>query len=249
MINLFKILFQQLLTGRGLFYLILSAGPTLIWLSLCLWLDRKRSEPKKEILKIFFWGAFITLPIILVAAPLTQYFEEKLAFSFLLQILVLSFLVDAFWEELAKLGILGRLYRSKHFDELRDGFIYGMILGLGLAFIENVFYALLASNLAIGGLMILLRGITATLIHFLAGGIIGYYIAVAKFYCPKKKQKAFTIFKGFFLALLLHGFYNTVIRFGWSWGWLIVAVLLIFVFSQILRKIHQINKTSRLNPK
>jgi len=220
----------------SLLFIILSAGPTLLWLFICLKFDNSAPEPKKEILKTFFWGCLITFPIIPIAGYLTHFIKNISWLRGVALIFILSFLIDGLIEEFAKFFILRiKIYSSIHFDELRDGFIYGMTLGLGLAFVENILYGFIVGELTQGAGTIILRGFTSTFMHFLSGGIIGYYLGLVKFTTVRNPR--LTVFKGFILAVLFHGFYNTIVRFGWWWNIIPLALLLIFVYLIILKRI------------
>src|SRR6056297_774711 len=197
-----------------LFFIMLSAGPALIWLFICLWLDRKQPEPKKQIIKTFFIGMVATIPLLFIAGFLSS-FVKAINLSTLLSILALSFLIYGLVEELAKYIILRvSVVKFHYFDELRDGLIYGMVLGLGLAFIENILYGLVA-GVAKGASLVLLRGFSTTLLHFLTGGIIGYFITLAVV-SPYKRGK-YMSYLGFLIAILAHGGYNVVTRLGLTW--------------------------------
>src|SRR6056297_1434906 len=135
-------IFRESSLGSILFFLLLSSGPTILWLTICLWLDKQQPEPKHQILKIFLTGGLVTMPLLIVAGFLTGIIKNYFV-SNLLNILLLSFLIDGCVEEFTKYIVLRvSIVRYKYFDELRDGIIYGMVLGLGFAFVENILYGL-----------------------------------------------------------------------------------------------------------
>lgn len=236
--SLITYLSEQVTLGQLSLFLLLSGGPTLLWFLLCLRLDRSAPEPKYQIFKTFVLGAMVTIPIIFIAGYLTNLVKASPYLSGIVSILILSFLIDGLIEELAKYGILRfKIYKSLYFDELRDGFIYGMILGLGLAFVENILYGLLSGSLTQASSTILLRGFTTTLLHFLTGGIIGYYLALSKFSYSGSKFFRNLGGQGVFLAVLLHGLYNTIVRFGWWWNLIPLVLLLLITYIVILKKI------------
>jgi len=221
-----------------LIYLLFSALPIGIWLMICLRLDRSAPEPAGQIFRVFLLGALVTIPLMLVTGNLTNWVEKNLVLGSFLMILFSSFLIDGLFEELGKYIIfrLG-IYKIRHFNQVRDGFIYGMTLGLGFAFSENILYGFLSSDIWSGTSLILLRGLTTTLLHFLTGGIIGYYWGLVKF--NPQHSKYFSL-NGLFLALLLHGLYNTIVRFNWYWNIIPLGILLIGVYVIVLRRIKRI---------
>ena len=218
-----------------LIYLFCSALPVGIWLLVCLRLDRSAPEPARQIFRVFLLGVLVTIPLMLITGNLTIWGEKNLILTPILMILFCSFLIDGLFEELAKYVVfrLG-VYRSRHFNQIRDGFIYGMTLGLGFAFSENILYAILSPNIWSGTSLILLRGLTTTLIHFLTGGIIGYYWGLLKF--DRRHSRYFPLI-GFFWAFLLHGFYNSIVRFNLHWDIIPLGILLVGVYVVILRRI------------
>jgi len=218
-----------------LIYLLFSALPIGIWLLVCLRLDRSAPEPAGQIFRVFLLGSLVTIPLMLITGNLTGWGEKNLILSPVLMILFCSFLIDGLFEESAKYVIfrLG-VYRSRHFNQIRDGFIYGMTLGLGFAFSENILYGFLSPDIWSGTSLILLRGLTTTLIHFLAGGIIGYYWGLVKF--NPQRSKYFSLM-GVFWAFLLHGLYNSIVRFDLYWNILPLGVLLIGIYIVILHRI------------
>ena len=245
---LFEYLIDQINWQKSIIFLLLSAGPTLLWLFICLRLDRSAPEPGLQIFKTFLWGCLITIPIIPLAGFLTRLIQNSSWFSPIVLIIVLSFLIDGFIEETSKYLVLRyKTYQSVHFDELRDGFIYGMSLGLGLAFIENVLYGFLVGDLMTGASTILLRGFTSTFMHFLSGGIIGYHLGLVKFNSVKKPK--LIIFRGVIIAILFHGLYNTIVRFDWWWNLIPLAILLIVVYFLIFKKIKFISQSDLQAPK
>ena len=246
--HLFDYLITQASWQNSILFLLLSAGPTLLWLFICLRLDRAAPEPGLQIFKIFLWGCLITIPIIPLAGYLTRLVQGSSWFGPVSLIIVLSFLIDGLIEESSKYLVLRfKTYPSVHFDELRDGFVYGMTLGLGLAFVENVLYGFLVGGLMAGAGTILLRGFTSTFMHFLSGGIIGYHLGLVKFN-PVKRPKLI-ILRGLILAILFHGLYNTIVRFGWWWNLIPLVLLLIGVYLMIFKKIKKISQSDPQVPK
>ncbi|MBL7053780.1 PrsW family intramembrane metalloprotease [Patescibacteria group bacterium] len=239
--NLIKFFIEQVSYQEFFLYFVLSAGPTLLWLLVCLWLDRDAPEPKIAILKIFLWGVMITFPLIYISGYLTRTVNKITHINTIINIFMLSFLIDGFIEESAKYFILRfRSYKSKYFDELRDGFVYGMILGLGFAFSENFLYGIVDTSISSGMSTVLVRGVTTTFLHFLTGGIIGYYIALVKM----KSISNLAGLKGLGLAILLHGFYNAIIRFEVWWSIFPLAFILIFVYILCFLKIKSLTNKS-----
>jgi RsiW-degrading membrane proteinase PrsW (M82 family) len=217
------------------FYMFFSFLPIAFWLFLCLRWDRSAPEPRGEIFKVFLLGILVTLPLMIITGYLTLEGGKLFWGGEIMKIIAFSFLIDAFLEESGKYFLFRfGVYPRYHFDQIRDGFIYGMVLGLGFAFSENILYAFLSTdNIWLGSSLILGRGIATTLIHFLTGGIIGYYWALAKF-------NSGSAWKGWLVAFLLHGFYNTIVRLDWSASILPLALFLLGVYFIVSRRVQRL---------
>jgi len=223
-------------------YFSVSLIISFIWLSVCLYFDRKKPEPTKEIIKAFLWGMFAVFIALFSGGPVSD-LVKKLNLCWVAKIFVLSFFIDGLFEEGAKFLILfKRFYPRKAFDEPKDGMIYGMTLGLGFAFFENIFYSIFPFQNLMDTLQeLLLRGISATLVHFLAGGIVGYFLAIAKFSNFSSSKKLKLIVLGLILAIVFHGLYNIFLRLNYFWILIPIAVLLVSVYFFILKGIERLN--------
>lgn len=158
------------------------------------------------------------------------------------QILFL-FLGIALVEEILKyVAVRATILRDKNFDEPIDALLYLVIAALGFAAVEN---ALTVSNAVVqnigllgnGGVLNILgaRSLSATLLHTLTSGIVGYALAISFF---SSRPRHFTIAIGIIIATLIHGAYNGIISgmLGSSGDIAIVGniVLLLLVTGGIL---------------
>ena len=120
----------------------LAVAPTLIYAVLLWWLDRYEKEPLPLLLMAFLWGA---VPAILLALVLEfgtgLSLEQLVVTDRTLQITEAS-LVAPIVEEAVKAIILVVLFLAykREFDNVLDGVIYGAMVGLGFALVENVLY-------------------------------------------------------------------------------------------------------------
>jgi RsiW-degrading membrane proteinase PrsW (M82 family) len=117
------------------------------------------------------------------------------------------------------------VYLSKVYDEHIDGIIYGITAGLGLAALENF-----VSVTIFGGQAILFRFATSTLMHALVGGIMGYFMAMAKFTRYKKTFMSL----GLVIAIVLHGSYNLIAQIRDNRGLLFMCLSLVIMFVVLL---------------
>lgn len=167
------------------------------------------------VIKIFLWGAMITLPVFFVQIGLSELLNQ-INLNKLITALIYWFLIISFSEELFKyLVVRIKVINSQHLDEPLDVMLYMVIAALGFTAVENILYLfvpidqlpLFSFNDLVGRTLIisLVRFIGATFLHTLASATIGYYLALS--FCAGKKRIIYVI-SGFFIATLLHGLYD-----------------------------------------
>ena len=164
------------------------------------------------ILKIFLWGAFITLPVFFVQIGLTSLLGE-INIGPMAQSIVYWFLIISLTEELFKyLVVKIKVMNSPHLDEPVDIMIYMVVAALGFAALENVLYLLspigqmsfdqvIYRTMFIG----LIRFVGATFLHTLCSAVIGYAMAISLF---DQKNKMLEFISGLTVAVVLHGLYD-----------------------------------------
>lgn len=212
--------------------LVLAVLPSLVWLFFYLKEDL-HPEPRYWLFTIFVMG--------IALAPLVIFLEMA---GNLWGNSALIFLIAPLVEETAKYGVVHlALNKNPVLDEPVDGMIYVIVAALGFAAIENVFAIFSFIPVGSSGYLgttfnfISMRFISAVALHGLASGIAGYYFA--KFYFIAKTP--ILIFKGLFLATILHGIYNFLIIKNEETFPLILtgiilgaaAVLVIYLFNRL----------------
>lgn len=180
--------------------------PSLIWLSFYLKEDL-HPEPKLMVLKTYFLGAISTFFALFYEILAAEFIEKYVFFPDSVSFLAAKYLVFAFIEEFFKfLVVFLFIFDHKEFDEPVDGMIYSIIVGLGFAGAENIFYVL--EHSFEGALKIsILRFLGAVFLHALCGGILGYFLAKYYFKGKKRIQIGF----GLICATLLHFAFNFLI--------------------------------------
>lgn len=213
-------------------YVIFGVLPSLTWLSYYLRKD-KHPEPKKTIIRIFLWGALITVPVFFVQIGLA-YLLGYANLSPIITAIIYWFLVISFSEEIFKyLVIRIKIVNSPDLDEPVDVMLYMVIAALGFAALENVLYLFapidrLSFNDLINRTLLvsLIRFIGATFLHTLCSAIIGYSLAIS--FCEAKK-KYWTIAAGIIMATVLHGLYDfSIMTLG---GYLKIAIPVIVIIT------------------
>lgn len=165
-----------------------------IWLK-----DTYEREPLKHIFISFMLGVLCAIPALIMSILLGKFIPVD--YESILSVAIYALIVVAFAEEFAKFLILRfYAYRQKEFNEPFDGIVYGAIISLGFAGIENILYVI------DGGLQVgILRMFTAVPAHASFGIIMGYYFGLA--WKHKDKARAYKL-KGLLAAIVLHGLYN-----------------------------------------
>ena len=189
-------------------YIVFGVFPSIIWL---LFFLRKDAHPEsnRQIIKIFFYGIIAAIPAALIELGFYQG-TGKLNFSpFLISILNIFIGVALVEEGLKYLIVKGKVLSNPEFDEPLDVILYMIIAALGFAAFENiliflspkVFHLEVFETLTLAGF----RFISATFLHALCSGMLGYFLALS-FFETKKRFMLLAI--GLTIAVSLHGLYN-----------------------------------------
>ncbi|MCB1190933.1 MAG: PrsW family intramembrane metalloprotease [Leptospiraceae bacterium] len=187
-----------------IYLLILSVLPGAFLTFYILYMDRNEREPLELVLKVILWGALSTIPAVLVEVAIGKIFPfMEIASPDIITAFLVSFIQVAPIEEICKLVVvLYLVWNHKEFNEENDGIVYVGASALGFGTFENIFYVF-DHGFSTG----IFRALTAMPLHCFTGVIMGYYIGIAKFATGDKGK--WIIFKGFFLAVLIHGLYDT----------------------------------------
>jgi len=200
-------------------YAIFGLLPSIIWLLFYLRKDQ-HPEPNTMVTKIFIWGMLIgPLAILLELSSRWLMSPTGLAdFTELIRqnsknyLLFINIVIAApIIEEVLKYAVVRfRVLKNSAFDEPLDAMLYMIIAALGFAAVENLLLVFQNPLPAFGSMLslIALRFISATFVHALASGMIGFWLAKS----IKEPGKKFSLLaKGFALAIFFHSGYNALI--------------------------------------
>ncbi len=201
-----------------LFTSILAAAiPTLIYVLLIYWIDRYEKEPLWLLASAFFWGAVpsILLAFVLNAVLSTPFYwfaNEGAADT-----LSASLVAPPVEETLKGLALLAILLLWRHeIDSPLDGIIYGAMVGMGFAMVENVYYFVTVYNeggLEAWGMNVFLRGAVFGLNHAMFSSMTGLGIALARM-SPNMLRRFMAPFLGWSMAVFMHFFHNLTVSTG-----------------------------------
>lgn len=180
--------------------------PSLVWMSFFLKRDG-HPEPSYLVTKTFLMGIIIALPAVLLQWAFTYLNPWPELDSFLVRG-SLFFVWAAFVEEFLKYYAVRLVaLTDPEFDEPVDAMIYMMMAGLGFAAIENILVLFRTipdgfhTALSIWGL----RSVGATLLHALASGLLGYFLALSWFFRHHHQK---LVLVGLALATFFHFVFN-----------------------------------------
>jgi protease PrsW len=199
--------------------------------------DKHEREPLTLLLISFLYGVGSTFITLIFSAPL-QYLlilKEDNVFDQFIE----AFFKVALVEEFSKfIFVRGILYPNKNFNEPFDGIVYGVMVSMGFATLENVLYAL-----SFGWETALLRMFTAVPAHATFGVMMGYYLGKAKF--THSRMLLFGIM-ALIIPTIFHGAYDYFLMIAntqgiWTGIWVLAFVSLVIglVLSRSAIRIHQ----------
>ncbi|ORC36866.1 hypothetical protein B4O97_04370 [Marispirochaeta aestuarii] len=212
--------------------IIMAIIPSLVLVLLFMRFDRRRPEPRGEILRAFVLGVFSTIPVLVLEILVDAFFSPWFTNPLYLAVLE-AFVVAALCEEGIKLMVVRYfLYRRAHFNEVMDGILYTVAAGLGFACLENIIYV------ASGGITVALtRAFTAVPLHAVCSALLGYALGMARF-APTADEEQRLISGGLFLAVFIHGTYNFLLFMVPFWGALSALTVfpLLFIAVRMVRE-------------
>ena len=155
--------------------------------------DKYEKEPKSLLIYNFLFGAIVS---ILITTILYYAFDIVLPLpntESIFQQFVKAFFVVGFTEEFSKYIIVRYFAQpKKEFNEPFDGIVYAVMVSMGFAATENIFYVLEG-----GYTTAVARAFTALPAHATFGILMGFYMGKAKF----SKNKLGLNLLGLFLAV------------------------------------------------
>jgi RsiW-degrading membrane proteinase PrsW (M82 family)/GNAT superfamily N-acetyltransferase len=197
--------------------LALAIAPGLAICVYILYRDVYNREPALNMILSFLFGVVSIAPALGIETVISHYLNRSV-FS----IVAGAFLGVALVEELSKFLVL-RYYSftRQSFDEPLDGIVYGVLVSMGFATVENIFYVY-NENLSVA----FLRMFTSVPAHATFAIIMGYYTGKAKFN-HQQRSKLFT--RGIAGATVAHGTYDSFLLLSENdWVKQYISELLLF---------------------
>ncbi len=167
---------QTALIVVGLF---LAIVPSVWWLTYFYREDQLEPEPKTKIALVFFLALLLTYTVGLPLSDNVFHYQQwsgiNRTTSLLAHILIVGFTFMA----ITYFAVRAIVYATEEFDERMDGVVYGTTAGLGVATLLNFNHVLGNQGVALGPGVI--HVVTTALAQASFGGLLGYFMAQAKF--------------------------------------------------------------------
>ncbi len=194
----------------NIFIYALAGGvlPALLWLWFWMHEENDHHEPRSLIILTFMVGMagiFVVFPLQQLTIYVGKIFDTGFAAGSFIAVTIW-----AFWEELVKyLAARFTAFRHISFVHPIDAFIYITTASLGFSALENSILLLgpLLKGDTVGALNAgAMRFMGASLLHFIASGVIALCVGLT-FYASRAK-KALALCAGFIIAVVLHSLFN-----------------------------------------
>ncbi len=208
--------------------ILFALAPVFVIILYIYFKDKYEKEPKKLLLISFLLGGIVSIIITtLIYAVFNVVLPLTNALS-VFQQFIQAFFVVGFTEELSKyLIVLWYAQTKKEFNEPFDGIVYAVMVSMGFAATENIFYVLES-----GASTALVRAFTAIPAHATFGILMGYFMGKAKFSNNRVKLNLI----GLLLAILFHGSYDFFLFIDFIPGIWIGAFVSLFIGLFLSRK-------------
>lgn len=196
--------------------IIAALIPALFYVIVIYWFDRYEKEPMWLLAAAFLWGAIPSIIIASIFNSLLSIPFELLVEGGTAEALSAALVAPPVEETIKGLALLAIFFLWRNeIDSPLDGIIYGAMVGMGFAMVENVFYfveTFNADGLEAWGVNIFFRAIVFGLNHSLFTSMSGLGIAVALM-SKNNLTRFFAPIAGWCLAMFLHFAHNASVSF------------------------------------
>ncbi len=206
-----------------------------------LYLDRLEPEPRSSLVFVFLWGAGAAALIGLIGTAVGSHLITTPTLrpdGFATASTAAVIGVAALEETLTGAVLVGLLLlRPQEIDGVSDGVVYGSMVGLGFALIENIYYYTQASHYGFNGVAttFVLRGVVSPVCQALFASLIGAGVAYAAM--TSLRRGLWAIGAGWVAAVALHALWNASLAAGGSrlaLTYAILAAVLIILLAAVI---------------
>ena len=194
--------------------------------------DKYEKEPRKLVIKTLLLGCLVVIPVLLLSLDKSFYSGS---FSYAL------IGVALFEEGFKFLFLRAFIYKKSDFNEPYDGILYAVVISMGFALVENVFYVIGNEGREIG--VAFLRMFTAIPLHATCGVIMGYFVGKTKMV---NEKKSLILLIGLLTSILIHGLYDYFLFEGLGILYSLLVLIIAIYLSNKAIKTHQENSSFKL---
>lgn len=207
------VVFWFVTATRGLQASLLGALLAFVPLLIVLWMirliDKWEPEPRSMLALALAWGAIGSTGL----ALLFGYAIELAIPSGSDSVAFMTGIQAPIVEEITKaMGlVLIMLFGRRAFDGPVDGIVYGMLIGAGFAFTENILYfarELLVGNQVSVGVVFFMRGVLSPFAHAMYTGLAGLLLGIAVRDGRKPARMFGMLALGVAIGIVLHAIWN-----------------------------------------
>lgn len=206
--------------------------PMFVYLILLWKMDKYEPEPLTFVLKHFFWGAFGAVFFALIGS---QFLTFNLNLVTTATPFLQAVLIAPVVEEITKASYLFKTVKSRKFDNLTDGLVYGGAIGLGFGMTENFLYFVTYGDTYSQWIfLVIIRSSFSAVMHCISTATVGAFLGISKFSVRKNKYLLFPM--GFIIAVFLHFAWNFSVSFDSTYLYgLLFMFTVIIVFIKLFR--------------
>ena len=215
--------------GGALITTLLAAVSFPVLILICFWLDRYEPEPGRYRLAALGWGAVVAVGFSLVTEQVLFAVPDTSDF---IDTAVTAPVLEELGKGLFLVAIV--IFRRDQVHGILDGIVYAALVGIGFAFVEDIFYYLGSLNSDLVSVF-LVRGIIGPFAHplFTTATGIGIGIAVTT---RRPAVRIVAPIVGFLLAVAMHGTWNGSLFWGGrgfftAYGVIILPLLVVILVA------------------
>ena len=205
--------------------------------------DTIEKEPKGMLVGLVFLGVAAAVVAVILESLGINILSRFLAEGSPAYTIVMAFLVVAVVEEGAKfVFLLWRTWRDPNFNYRFDGIVYAVFVSLGFAAFENISYVV-----GYGLTTAVARALLAIPAHMGFAVFMGYFYARAK-RCQDEGNAAGrrrNLWAAFFVAVLLHGFYDACALLGTLLSALLFLAFVVAMYIIVIRLVKKESKNDQ----
>ena len=227
----------------NVFLFLISTLPIII-IATIIYKKDKHKEPPLLLIGLFIAGIASCYPVKIINKLLTNIspiFSETPQNLNQYQLAIFILIGISLAEEISKWFTTYTLsYYNKNFDELYDILLYSILISLGFAYLENLFYVF-----DYGIITGITRAFITIPLHTFTGTIMGHYLGLVKIN-KEKCKKTKNIILSILIPTLIHGTFDYCL---YSKKIILIPVLIFIIIYAYNYIIKQIKTTSNKNIK